>query len=192
MSGGVTPWRTPIAIARARGRYSSTGPISRRPEIPTGHRCRNGRGSNRINADTWSSFPKGQSKRSISGAHSASYSRRRSRPAAGSTSVPGAPRLASFARRGIPPPPTPLDFDFEDPAKAKQQYCRLSPPHRPPQNLPSLSPPLKSRPPPPALRIKHQRLQLLHHPHRHHIPRIHRTRISHQSINILRRIRFLI
>jgi len=82
---------------------------------------------------------------------------------------------------GIPQRPKPQDSN---------PHSRPS--HRPPQNFPPLSPLLKPRPPLPALRIQHQRFQLLHHSHRHHIPRIHRTRIRHQRINVLRRIRLLI
>lgn len=90
---GAKPWRARRAIARSRRRCISTGRISRRPEIPTEHRCRNGRGSNRINADTWSSFPRGQSKRSISGAHSACCSRHRPRPTAGRRFSAGSTQL---------------------------------------------------------------------------------------------------
>ena len=79
--------------------------------------------------------------------------------------------------------------EAEEPREKSAPLPLPPPPHRPPQNLPSLSPPLKPRPQLPTLRIQHQRLQLLHHPHRHHIPRIHRTRIRHQRINIFGRIR---
>src|SRR5258708_30757157 len=63
----------------------------------------------------------------------------------------------------------------------------IFPPHHPP----SLSPLLKLRSSPLTPRKQFQRFHFPNHPHRKQIPRILRSRISRQRINLLRRVTLL-